>query len=57
MLVNVMVLMGEGQVRGSSTTLNKRWLASKNSHHAVTDSYAETELMLSARLTFAVQLL
>jgi hypothetical protein len=51
MLVNVMVLMGEGQVRGSSTTLNKRCLVSKNSPHAATDNDTETELTLSATLT------
>jgi hypothetical protein len=34
MLANVMIVMGEGQVRGSSTTLNKRQLVSKNSYQA-----------------------
>jgi hypothetical protein len=43
--------MGERQVRGSSRTLNKCCLVSKNKPHAATDSYAEADLALSATLT------
>jgi hypothetical protein len=42
MLVDVMVLMGEGQFRGSSTTLNKRQSVSENSRHAATRTCGES---------------